>query len=106
MLKTRLLLRHLLVLAALECCACAAVLHVTPGPFRSGRAYVDCDFDGRTESCFLDTGSAMTLLTHDFAQYPALGSFHFKSASGRAAHAEVIRVHTIQIDHRHWNDVR
>jgi hypothetical protein len=67
---------------------------------------VDCRFDDRMESCFLDTGSVMTLVTDGFSQYPALGSIHFKSASGRVADAAVVRVHAIQIDHERWNDVR
>ena len=98
--------RGLLLLVALEFCARGAALHLAPGPFRSGKAYVDCRFDGRIEGCFLDTGSAMTLLTPEFSQYPSLGSFRFKSASGRVANAEVVRVHSIQIDRERWNDVR
>jgi hypothetical protein len=84
----------------------AAVLRVVPGPFSSGKAYVDCFFDGRKENCFLDTGSAMTLLRPDFSGGPALGTFHFKSASGRAAQAEIIRVGSIKLDGQEFQNAR
>jgi hypothetical protein len=100
------IIRFLLLLFGLTVGARAAVLDVTPGPFRSGKAYVSCRFDGKAERCFLDTGSAMTLLSHDFTEYPALGSFRFKSASGRGANAEVVRVHSIRIDQEEWRDIR
>jgi hypothetical protein len=103
--RAKALFNALVLQATLVWCA-AAVLHVTPGPFRSGKAYVNCVFDGVAESCFLDTGSALTLVTGDFAQYPMLGTFRFKSASGRVAQTEIIQVKSIRLDQQLFNDVR
>jgi hypothetical protein len=84
----------------------AAVLRVVPGPFGSGKAYVDCFFDGRKENCFLDTGSAMTLVRPGFSGDSALGTFHFKSASGRAVQAEIIHVGSIKLDGQNFHSAR
>ncbi len=78
----------------------AATLEITPGPFRSGKAFVPAVFDGIKENCFLDTGSAMTLLTNSdaFSKQPNLGNFQFKSASKVAKEVQTIQVHTAIVD--------
>ena len=78
----------------------AAILDVQPGPFRSGKAFVSCVFDGITETCFLDTGSAITVLANSehFSRYPDLGRLRFKSASGVAEELERILIRTGIVD--------
>ncbi len=84
-----------------------ALLHITPGPFGSGKAYVECSFDGITQNCFLDTGSAITLLPeHTARHYLPLGTFAFKGASGRLARSEVIQIEQAKLDGRIYRHVR
>lgn len=85
----------------------AATLGVVPGPHASGKAFVSGIFDDIKLTCFLDTGSAMTLLAdRRFGHYPNLGSFHFKSASGIAAEAETLRLSSARIDRAVFRDVK
>lgn len=78
----------------------AAALQVVPGAYSSGKPYVRCAIDGVSTRCFLDTGSAMTLVANSkrFAAYTNAGATSFKSASGVAQRTETIRVSGIQID--------
>jgi hypothetical protein len=78
----------------------AADLRIVPGGFGSGKAYVRCYFDGVPKSCFVDTGSAMTLLdlSPPFASRPPSGTFRYKSASGRVRRADVIQIGTVRLD--------
>jgi hypothetical protein len=94
------LVYRFLFVPLLSIAAEAATLRVLPGPFRSGKAFVTCTFNGVKESCFLDTGSAMSLLadSDQFSDYPRLGTFKFKSASGIAEEVATIRIETANID--------
>lgn len=84
----------------------AAALHIVPGPYSSGKAYVRCVIDGATERFFLDTGSQMTLVSSKrFGAYTNLGVTSFKSASGVAQNVETIRIAEIQIDDAAFSDV-
>jgi len=86
----------------------AADLRIAPRPFRPGKAFLSCTFDGVKESCFLDTGSAMTLLTNSdrFSSYPNLGAFHFNSASRFVEQAETIQIRLATIDHAQFSNVK
>jgi hypothetical protein len=78
----------------------AASLQIAFGPYSSGKAYVSCVIDGAKERCFLDTGSAMTLVANSkrFSAYTNLGNFRFESASGIPQDTETIQVRSIRID--------
>jgi hypothetical protein len=85
----------------------AATLRIVPGPSRSGKAFVSCTFDGIKTSCFLDTGSAMTLLAAPaFAHYPNLGNFKFQSASAIAQQAETILIRSAAVDRVHFSNLK
>jgi hypothetical protein len=86
----------------------AAALRVLPGPFASGKAFLSCTFDGVQQSCFLDTGSAMTLVADPdrFSHYPKLGNFRFKSASGNPEEVETIQIRTVIIDEVEFSDTK
>jgi hypothetical protein len=77
----------------------AASLQIVPGGYGSGKAYVTFIIDGAKERCFLDTGSAMTLVPNSkrYASYTNLGAFHFKSAD-IAQEIETIQIRSLQID--------
>lgn len=85
----------------------AATLQVVPGAYSSGKPYVRCTIDGIETRCFLDTGSAMTLVANSkrFANYTNAGDTSFKSASGIAQHTETIRVGSVQIDEVTFQDL-
>lgn len=78
----------------------SAELRVVPNPFPSGKVYADCVIDGTRVTCFLDTGSAMSLVAPQgkFKRYPDLGSFQFKSASGKPQRADTIQTRTFELD--------
>jgi len=100
---------YLLCLAALfPIVVESATLRVLPGPFASGKAFLSCTFDGVQQSCFLDTGSVMTLLADPdrFSRYPKLGTFRFKSASGIPKEVETIQIHTVVIDKVEFSDTK
>jgi hypothetical protein len=86
----------------------AAELRIAPGSFRSGKAYLSCTFDGVKETCLLDTGSAMTLLTNTarWSSYPNLGEFHFKSAASVSETAETIQIRTAIIDQVEFSNIK
>jgi len=88
--------------------ALSADLRIEPGAFGSGKAYVRCSFDGVEQMCFLDTGSAMSLVgpSKPFLRKPSSGKFRYKSASGKLHEAEVMRVGTIILDGKVIHDVR
>ena len=81
---------------------------MTPGPFGSGKAYVRCQFDGVERSCFVDTGSVMSLLapSNAFLKRPTSGSFKFKSASGVVHEAEVLEIEAVRLDGINMGSVR
>src|SRR5688572_29600677 len=89
-------LHWLLISLLLSATASAAILEVQPGPFRSGKAFVHTTFDGVREACFLDTGSAVTVLANSesFSGYASLGRFRLRSASGTAGDLERIQIRT------------
>ena len=100
---------HWLLLSLLfSAAASAAVLEVQPGPFRSGRAYLPCNFDGVKETCFLDTGSAITVLANSeqFSAYPNSGGFRFKSASGIAEELETIQIRIAAVDRVIFSNIK
>jgi hypothetical protein len=100
--KTSVMTRRvgLLMLAAFAVVAAnSATLQVRPGPFKSGKAYISCGFDGIQQNCFLDTGSAMTLVAgREFSGYGSTGNFQFKSASEKPRDVETILIHRTRID--------
>jgi hypothetical protein len=98
----------ILFLVLLRFSAWAAILEVQPGPFRSGKAFVSCTFDGVKESCFLDTGSAITVLANSgqFSAYSDLGGFRFKSASGVAEELERILIRTGIVDRVVFSNIK
>lgn len=94
------ILRAVLVLLMCGVMARAASLQVSSGAYSSGKAYVSCVIDGVKERCFLDTGSAMTLVANSkrFSAYTNIGNFRFESASGIPQQTETIQIGSIQID--------
>jgi hypothetical protein len=78
----------------------AEPVRVISGPSASGQAFVFCTFDGIRQNCFLDTGSAMTLLAYsrEFAGKTNAGTFHFKGATGILQEGETIRIHSAVLD--------
>jgi hypothetical protein len=86
----------------------AASLQIASGAYSSGKTYVTCLVDGQKERCFLDTGSAMTLVANSkrFAAYTNLGNFRFASASGIAQETETIQIGLIQIDDLQFANVK
>jgi hypothetical protein len=94
------ILRAVLVLLMCGAMARAASLQVSSGAYSSGKAYVSCAIDGVKERCFLDTGSAMTLVANSkrFSAYTNIGNFRFESASGIPQQTETIQIGSIQID--------
>src|SRR4051812_31531624 len=99
---------RLLAFAPLYFAAHAATLEITPGPFRSGKAFVPAIFDGNKETCFVDTGSAMTLLTNfdAYSKQPGLENFQFKSASNIAKEVQTLQVRTAILDHVQFSNLR
>jgi hypothetical protein len=94
------LFRALFVLLAAFGSLRAAPLQIVSEAYGSGSAYVTCVIDGRKERLFLDTGSAMTILTNSsrIAGYTNLGIFHFKSAANVAQEVETIQIGSIELD--------
>jgi hypothetical protein len=94
------LIRAFFLLLAAGAFVRATPLHIVSGAYRSGAAYATCVIDGQKESCFLDTGSAMTIVTNSarFAAYTNLGVFHFKSAADIAQEVETIQIGSIELD--------
>jgi len=94
------ILRAVLVLLMCGAMPRAASLQVSSGAYSSGKAYVSCVIDGVKERCFLDTGSAMTLVANSkrFSAYTNIGNFRFESASGIPQQTETIQIGSIQID--------
>jgi hypothetical protein len=80
--------------------ATAEPLRVISGPLASGQAFVFCTFDGIRENCFLDTGSAMTLLVNSekLSGKTNAGTFHFKGATGIPQQGETIQIHSALLD--------
>ncbi|MDB6041280.1 MAG: hypothetical protein JWM99_5121 [Verrucomicrobiales bacterium] len=78
----------------------AEPLRVISGPVASGQAFVFCTFDGIREDCFLDTGSAMTLLvsSEELSGKTNAGTFHFKGATGISQQGETIQIHSAVLD--------
>jgi hypothetical protein len=78
----------------------AAPLQTTSEAYGSGAAYVTCVVDGKSERCFLDTGSPLTIFTNSdrFARYSNLGAFRFKSAAAVAQQIETIQIGSIELD--------
>jgi hypothetical protein len=92
--------RAVLLLLVCALSARAASLQISSGAYTSGKAYVSCLIDGVKERCFLDTGSAMTLVAKSkrFSAYTNVGNFRFESASGIPEQTEIIQVRSVQID--------
>jgi len=88
----------LFVLCAVS--ARAASLQISSGSYSSGKAYVSCLIDGIKERCFLDTGSAMTLVANSkrFSAYTNVGNFRFESASGIPQETDTIQLGSVQTD--------
>jgi hypothetical protein len=78
----------------------AEPLHIISGPFGSGQASTFCKFDGVRVDCFLDTGSAMTLLVNSdkLSNHTNTGIFRFKGATGIPQEGETIHIHSALID--------
>ena len=78
----------------------AATLQIVSGAFSTGKSYLTCTIDGVKERCFVDTGSALTIVPNSkrFAGYTNMGAFHFKSAADIAQQIDTIRIASIQID--------
>jgi hypothetical protein len=94
------IVRAFLLLILCGISARGASLQIAYGAYSSGKAYVSCVIDGSKERCFLDTGSAMTLVVNSgrFSAYTNLGNFRFESASGIPQQTETIQVGSIRID--------
>jgi predicted aspartyl protease len=86
----------------------AARLEIVSSAYGSGKSYVTCAIDGVKERCFVDTGSALTIVPNSkrFAAYTNLGAFHFKSAADIAQQIDTIRIGSIQIDEIAFPHVR
>jgi predicted aspartyl protease len=78
----------------------AATLQIVSGAFSTGKSYLTCTIDGVKERCFVDTGSALTIVPNSkrFARYTNMGAFHFKSAADIEQQIDTIHVESIQID--------
>jgi len=102
------ILRALLFSLALAICTPAATLQVSSGAYSSGKAYVSCVFDGTKERCFLDTGSAMTLVVNSkrFSAYTNLGKMRFASAAGIVQQTDTIKIDSINIDNFAFANVK
>lgn len=92
--------RAVLLLFICGVTARASSMQVSSGAYSSGKAYVSCVIDGVKERCFLDIGSAMTLVANSkrFSAYTNVGNLRFESASGIPEQTETIQVGSIQID--------
>jgi hypothetical protein len=92
--------RTLLLFVLCAVSARAASLQISSGAYTSGKAYVSCLIEGVKERCFLDTGSAMTLVANSkrFSAYTNVGNFRFESASGIPQETDTIQLGSIQID--------
>jgi hypothetical protein len=85
-----------------------ANLRITKGPSDSGEAFIACIFDGDRRLCFVDTGSAMTLLAGPEALSTNTNreTFHFQGASGIPHEAEIIKIHSATVDGVEFRDVK
>jgi hypothetical protein len=92
--------RTLVLLIFFVASARGASMQISSSVYTSGKAYVSCLIDGVKERCFLDTGSAMTLVANSkrFSAYTNVGNFRFESASGIPQQTEFIQIGSIQID--------
>jgi hypothetical protein len=78
----------------------ATPLQIVSQAYGTGGAFATCVIDGQKERCFLDTGSALTIVTNSqrFAGYTNLGVFRFKSAADVAQEIETIQIGSIELD--------
>lgn len=90
----------LIACSAVFSVSAATPLQISPGPYSSGKVYVSCIVDGVKERCFLDTGSAMTLVANSkrFRSYTNIGNLRFESAAGIPQQTETIQLGSIEID--------
>lgn len=86
----------------------ASPLRIVPGELQSGRIYVPCLFDGVAQSCVLDTGSVLSLVTggRPFDKYPAKGKLSYKGASGLPKQSDQIIVRRLELDGVAFPDVK
>jgi hypothetical protein len=98
--RAAMIFRAVLVFVMCAVSARAASMQISTGAYSSGKAYVSCVIDGVKERCFLDTGSAMTLVANSkrFSAYTNVGNFRFESASGIPEQTQTILIGSIQID--------